>query len=277
MIFFSVIIPTYNRINDLKLCLHKISKSLSNFKSDSAEIIVSIDGEINAGVFSEFQSYDWVVWLIGPSKGPAANRNNGAKYAKGKWLIFIDDDVIPDEWLLNAYYNSIISGGSGCAEVYEGRTIANGPKTAFNQESPVNDKGGFLWSCNFCISKSLFDLLGGFDENFPYPAMEDVDLHYRIKKSGNNIIFVNEALVVHPWRMQLSLYTITKKRYESICYFLEKFPEKRNELNKSYFFRCFIHSFFVDNFKYILKYRARGFWQKLQYDYLLLKYSFNHK
>jgi GT2 family glycosyltransferase len=48
------------------------------------------------------------------------------------------------------------------------------------------------------IWKSLFWDLKGFDENFPYPHLEDVDLRERIKKQGRNFSFIDKALISHP-------------------------------------------------------------------------------
>ncbi|MFM6530798.1 MAG: glycosyltransferase family 2 protein, partial [Dolichospermum sp.] len=53
------------------------------------------------------QNYPWVKWVAGPGKGPAANRNNGAKYATGEWLAFTDDDCLPDPQWLASYGEAI--------------------------------------------------------------------------------------------------------------------------------------------------------------------------
>src|SRR5438132_703059 len=91
---FSIIIPTYNRNELLVKCLdalyHIKQKANINY-----EVIVtddSIEG-LAEEVTKEYNGF--VKWCEGPHRGPAANRNNGARYANGEWLIFLDDDCIP--------------------------------------------------------------------------------------------------------------------------------------------------------------------------------------
>lgn len=69
-----------------------------------------------------------------------------------------------------------------------------------DDDCPTNLSGGFLWSCNFAIRRSVFLEIGGFDESFPF-AMEDVDLHYRIRKNQLPIKFVPDAVAEDPWRV----------------------------------------------------------------------------
>src|ERR1019366_5058480 len=59
-----------------------------------------------------------------------------------------------------------------------------------------------LWSCNMLIERDLFEELGGFDESYPYPAMEDVDLRERIREGGYAFPFVANAVVDHPKRLR---------------------------------------------------------------------------
>ena len=69
---------------------------------DQAEVIVSDDSKQCIAKELIQEKYSWVKWIEGPKKGPAANRNNGAKYATGDWFIFIDDDCEPQKDLSTA-------------------------------------------------------------------------------------------------------------------------------------------------------------------------------
>jgi len=71
------------------------------------EVIVTDDGrDFNVEAFCKV-NFPWVKYIQGPQKGPADNRNNGSKAAKHHWLVFLDDDCIPDKSLLHEYYLSI--------------------------------------------------------------------------------------------------------------------------------------------------------------------------
>ena len=131
-----------------------------------------------------------------PRRGPAANRNAGAVHASADWLAFIDDDCIPVEGWLKAYVDAL----DDAHQVYEGRTTCDDWNGSPLYEAPVNLTGGYLWSCNMLIARDLYRQLGGFDESYPYPAMEDVDFRERIRESGHDFPFVAGATVDHPKR-----------------------------------------------------------------------------
>jgi len=157
------------------------------------------------------------------------------------------------------------------ATVLEGRTIADRPKQRLDEESPVNFSGGYLWSCNFAIKKSLFDSINGFDEIFPFPAMEDVDLKYRIDTKGVKTLFVPEAVVTHPWRRSRGVVFL-KKHQKSDFYFWAKHKNLAPaSLFKYYGYRG-LRSLLKVTLPGAIKYRCRGLkaaitndaWQILQ-------------
>lgn len=196
---FSVVIPTCNRPALLSHCLDRIAPNGQNFRSDSYEVIVTDDGNQQQQVAHLLKAnYPWVEWVEGPRRGPAANRNHGASLAKGEWLLFCDDDCLPDANLLDAYARALQSHPD--CQVFEGRTMADREKRHPLEESPINDRGGNLWSCNFAIRRSLFEKMGGFDESFPNAAGEDFELRLRLEKAGIPVVFLTDAMVIHPWR-----------------------------------------------------------------------------
>jgi GT2 family glycosyltransferase len=86
--------------------------------------------------------------------------------------------------------------------VYEGRTTCDGGFGSPLYHAPVNETGGRLWSCNFMVSAGVFARVGGFDEGFPFPHMEDQDLRLRLAAAGERTTFVPAAVVNHPPRRQ---------------------------------------------------------------------------
>ncbi|MGI4751474.1 MAG: glycosyltransferase family 2 protein [Janthinobacterium lividum] len=267
----SIIIPTYNRNDLLSKCLEEFNPKNQTIKVNY-EVIVTDDSKHYATKSFIKDHFNWVKWVPGTQHGPAANRNNGAKYAKGDWLIFIDDDCIPDKNLLSVYQDAITEYPD--ILVFEGCIKADREQSSFAEESPVNETGGYLWSCNFMIRKNLFlETLFGFDEKFPFAAMEDVELNYRINRLGLAKKFLEKAYVIHPWRLQSNIWKITLNRFQSTLYFLRKHPEKKQEINYRYYLIAFYHSLIKNTFRNALKYRFRGFFQKLIYDGLQLYFS----
>ena len=99
----SVIIPTCNRNDLLGKCLDCLSPNIQTLSASSYEVIVTDDSKQHQAKQFVEENYGWVKWIAGPQRGPAENRNNGAKNANGEWLIFIDDDCLPDAKILEVY------------------------------------------------------------------------------------------------------------------------------------------------------------------------------
>ncbi|WP_448702978.1 glycosyltransferase family 2 protein [Mucilaginibacter sp. AW1-3] len=261
----SIIVPTCNRNDLLVECLDRLAPEKQQAGVEY-ELIVTDDSKDNRAKSLIEKEYTWARWVEGPKSGPAANRNNGAKMAKGQWLLFIDDDCLPDADVLKEYYKAIQQNPD--VLVFEGCITVDRPQESFIEESPVNETGGFLWACNFLIDAKLFlSDLKGFDEDFPYAAMEDVDLDYRLKKKQIKVLFVKSAFVIHPWRMQQKVVSITMKRFKSLLYYLEKHPEMSKKLSTRYFLHM-VYNATVALFKDAWRYRFRGFWGRVVFIWL---------
>jgi glycosyltransferase involved in cell wall biosynthesis len=221
----SVIIPTYKRHETLSLCLQRLTPEKQSMSSDQFEVIVSDDGFSEESQALLKRDFPWAIYKCGPQKGPAANRNNGAKAASGEWLIFLDDDCLPEPTFLSAYAEGIKKHPEYL--VFEGRTLPDRPRWTLAEESPVNADGGFLWSCNFMISQKLFFEVGAFCELFPYACMEDVDFRDQLTKRGIKFVFVPEALVIHPWRTMVPEDKFMKSRLVSHEVYFTRHPQTR--------------------------------------------------
>jgi GT2 family glycosyltransferase len=199
--------------------------------------------------------YPGVRWLAGLRKGPAANRNHGARHARGEWLVFVDDDCIPEPgWL--AGYAAAMAANPGVS-VFEGRTFADRPRRTMAETAPVNESGGYLWSCNFAVARTLFHAMGGFDERFPYAAMEDVDFYRRLTLRGESIVFVPDAAVCHPWR-PVNGWTGFKRHQESTMIYLSIHPVEIKRLSPEYYLRGAFRSAFKRALPGLVQFRGAG-------------------
>jgi GT2 family glycosyltransferase len=196
--FLSVIIPTCNRYPMLKKCIAGLLPAVQGLGSDDYEIIVTDDSPADEQKQQLAVDFPGVRWNCGPRRGPASNRNSGARLGGGDWLLFVDDDCLPQSSLLAAYREALEKNPQML--VFEGATLPERAKERMDEDAPINKSGGYLWSCNFMIQRKLFFELGGFCEMFPNAAMEDVDLRERLKQKGHSFLFVSRAIVVHPWR-----------------------------------------------------------------------------
>ncbi len=188
----AIIIPTRVRTEPLKCCLRQILPYVNQHLE--CAIVVSDDGEASETSAALAAEFPGVSVVQGPRRGPAANRNWGAAHSMGDLLIFLDDDCRPESNLV-AEYRRAASSNPECS-VFEGRITAEGIEIGFADTAPSNEKGGYLWSCNFAIRRELFTSIGGFDERYPFPGMEDIDFHFRVA-SKSPIRFLPQARVFH--------------------------------------------------------------------------------
>jgi GT2 family glycosyltransferase len=266
--FISVIIPTCNRNSLLVSCLNLLSNDIQKLNFTSYEVIVSDDGPNNEAKELIINNYPSVKWLEGPKCGPAANRNNAVGKAKGDWILFIDDDCLPSENLLNSYLSAIQSYPD--ISVFEGSIITNEIKTRLDQISPINLNGGCLWSCNFLIKKSLFLKVKCFNSEFPYACMEDVDFFDRVNKI-EVILFLKNSFVTHPYRIEKNPSNFYKKSLISHFIYFKINPDKKREFRLTNYGIRVLKSIIFTTVPDIIRYRGKGILYPLYYHYLQLR------
>lgn len=259
--FLSVIIPTYNRYDLLRKCLDNLVPDFQTIDSAKYEIIVSDDSKQNGETEILKKEYPFVHFIAGPQKGPASNRNYGAKQAKGDWLVFVDDDCLPDRNLLLSYFNEI---DKGVYKGIEGYINADRSKERFDEQAPSNFEGGYFWTCNIAVEKEVFNKLGGFDEGFPFAALEDTDFYERLKLVANTT-FLASAKVIHPWR-RVNKWGIHKKWIKSHEYAIKKANTPKDFKYRIKRINLFIGLFFQDG-RELIKYKGKGFFYYLENVY----------
>ena len=268
---YSIVIPAFRRAEMLERCLECLSPGSQSgaFMANEPtpepaqsrityEVIVSDDSPDPRDLEAVRARFPWVRWVDGPKRGPASNRNEGARHASGRWLVFTDDDCLPSSgWLLA--FSRVESG----QPLLEGKTIADRPRSRLDEEAPINETGGYLWSCNFAILRTCFEEQCGFDEGFPYPAMEDVEFRVRLAEAGINPKFCPEAVVVHPWRRTKKGNHHRERQLISWYHFIKLHPRQRPRFLTLHFFRISLRVLIKVTIPGMIRYRLRGSLSKL--------------
>ncbi len=192
---WSVVVPTRNRRRELTACLAVLAPGAQTMDAVRYEVIVTDDGDFEATDAWLRVEFSWARHVRGPRRGPAANRNVGARAAHGTWLVFADDDIVPSPGWIAAFADA-----DGRGDVLEGQTMCAAGLRSPRCHAPENRTGGVLWSCNFAVRRTAFVSIAGFDEGFVFPHMEDADLRERLRAAGHAITWVPEARVDHPPR-----------------------------------------------------------------------------
>lgn len=105
MVFFSIIIPVYNRASFLTKIIGNIfDQSYKNF-----EIIIIDDGSTDNTKDLAIQiSKENVHYYYQHNQGVSVARNSGAGKARGDFLIFLDsDDSVDKKWLADFHEKSL--------------------------------------------------------------------------------------------------------------------------------------------------------------------------
>ena len=227
---FSVVVPTYNRRDALRACLHALTRQ--QYSRDAFEVIIIDDGGSDSLKDLE-QSFDGKLRLRFQSQqrsGPATARNLGALIAKGEYLAFTDDDCEPSpDWLENlhqklvAHPNALIGGrvvnalpGNACAAASQ--QLIDYLYLSYTQ----NGTPRFFASNNFALSGRAFKHAGGFDESFPLPAAEDRDFCARWTRSGGAMVYAPAALVHHAHALDVPGFVEQHFRYGRGAYHFRK-------------------------------------------------------
>lgn len=194
--FLSVCIVTRGRPALLRECLEIVINGQS-LGREHYEVIVSDDDPKHSAkeVVGEFSG---VTWVSGPARGVAANRNKVAGQSRGEWIVFVDDDELPEpNWLAEVHKAAL----SGKWDVIEGVVQPIDYPDSIFWYAPTVESPGLFCTANLAIRRDAFVALGGFDERFAI-SHEDMDLGRRIRNAGVPTTFLPEAVVRHPARRQ---------------------------------------------------------------------------
>jgi glycosyltransferase involved in cell wall biosynthesis len=204
-ITISVIIPVYNGGEKFKRCLQSLAKT----SRDADEVIVVADGETDgSGLVAE--NFGAKVIRLPEAGGPARARNLGAKVATGDILFFVDADVeiYPDtlEKVLAVFtHEPNLSALIGSYDDAPGAdNFLSQYRNLFHHytHQTSQPEASTFWGACGAIRQDIFWEVGGFDEKYRLPCIEDIELGYRLKKAGYQIGLRKHILVKHlkEWR-----------------------------------------------------------------------------
>lgn len=223
----SIIIVNWNSASFLHKCLDLL---YSDEESVSFEIIVvdnaSYDGSAEL-IYQEFKKVRF--FQLDKNLGFAGANNFGSKQALGEVLLFLNPDTEPSPCSVRILSEMVIenpnAGAAGClllntdgtvqisslmpfptllTEILDNEFLMTklswipiwGVKPLFSKKRIDSTSVSVISGACLAVRKEVFDAVGGFSEEY-FMYSEDVDLCYKIKKSGKTNIFTNRCTVVH--------------------------------------------------------------------------------
>lgn len=216
----SVVIPTFNRIDALRRVVDAVERQALPGDNRPPEIIVVDDGSTDEtrGWMEEQAARGRLRALTGANAGPATARNRGLSAASGDVLLFLGDDTVPQAgWLLAHLEQHRLFGGEARPLAVVGYTgFPPADDTPFARfvnefgaqfgyqliEDPCRVPFNFFYTSNVSITRAELADRGGFREDFPAAAWEDIELAYRATREGLVIHYLPRARTVHHHRIR---------------------------------------------------------------------------
>lgn len=209
----SIITPTYNRYNMIRKCMKEVVEQ----DYSPIEHIVVDDGSED-----ETQNLSSIIHLS-QRVGAARARNIAVSHCSGKYVTFIDDDDILYPHHCSVLYSAI----QDCDFVYaiadkvrDNRPIGQWRLTT--ETANLREKN-FIPICTVMLSKRVWDMVGGMDENLPF--YQDWDLWLRLSKIGvypKHVPVATSKIFYYP-------DTITGKRIPKDTNIIRDFILRRSE------------------------------------------------
>jgi GT2 family glycosyltransferase len=232
----SIILVSWNSRADLMPCLRLL---FGNPMEAPFEVIVvdnhSTDGTPDL-VESEFPQA--IVIRRSENSGFAAACNDGVRAARGEFVMLLNNDTLPDTASLDLLVdfmrerprcgavggrllNADRSFQAGYAkfstlpqELLLALHIGDRLKPGFPLHRDANQITEADWLCAACllVRRTAYLAAGGMDEQF-FMYSEEVDLQWRLKRSGWEIFYLPDAETVHlggrsqdRWRRRIQVY-----------------------------------------------------------------------
>ena len=209
----SIIIPVYNKFKYTFKCIISI---LNNIDTISYEIIIADDMSTDLTKYIKYFFKNIIVSKNKGYRGFIMNCNKASLLANGKYIHFLNNDIIVQErWLTNLV--ELIESSEKIGMV--------GSKL-INQNNILQEAGGIIWrdgngynygrgnnpklpeynyvkevdyisGCSILIKKSLWKEIGGFDERYIPAYYEDTDLAFEVRKHGYKVMYQPKSEVIH--------------------------------------------------------------------------------
>ncbi|HEY5141976.1 MAG TPA: glycosyltransferase [Solirubrobacteraceae bacterium] len=149
--------------------------------------------------------------------GYTRSLNRGAGLARGRFLIFLNDDIVPQAGWLEAMVGCARSSGevgvvvpmyldpAGCLKEAGSIIWRDGSADNFGRGDPDRERSRYRYrrevdygsgAC-LLIRADLFQEIGGLDERFSPAYYEDVDLCFAVREAGGRVVYEPRARVVH--------------------------------------------------------------------------------
>ncbi len=195
----SILVVSYNALPKTRACLEALRRTAD--PRHPTEIIVVDNGSSDGSAEWLAQQTDITFLGNADNAGAPRARNQAIARARGEYLAFLDNDVVPTrDWLHRLLFHAEVDGRSGCVgpltnraghnqEIPYAGTPAIEDLEHFAAERAREHDRKFRYQTlmtSFCwlVRREVVDEIGGFDERFSPWGFEDDDFSMRAALAG---------------------------------------------------------------------------------------------
>ena len=209
----SIVIPVYNEFDYTYNCLKSILKNSRNVRY---EVIIAND--CSTDVTTELDKIIANVKVVTTDHNLRflLNCNNAAKHARGKYILFLNNDTqVQEDWLaplVELIERDEKNGMVGSKLVYPDGKLQEAGGILWNDASAWNyghskdpedpdfnyvKETDYISGAAIMIRRNLWEEIGGFDERFVPAYCEDSDLAFEVRRHGYKVLYQPKSVVVH--------------------------------------------------------------------------------
>ncbi|MFT3756256.1 MAG: glycosyltransferase [Pseudoxanthomonas sp.] len=209
----SIVIPVYNQVEHTLACLRALT---AHPPSTPFEVIVVDDGGDDPTADRMPQVTGLRYHRRACNGGFIAACNDGAALARGQYVVFLNNDTVPQPGWLDALLDTFEkipdAGLVGAQLLYPDGRLQEAGGVVFSDgsawnygrfESPFDPRFGYLRDADYCsgaaiaMPRALFESFGGFDTRYAPAYYEDADLAFAVRTAGKRVLYQPASCVVH--------------------------------------------------------------------------------
>ncbi len=201
----SIVVPVHGGPAAAAECLAALARLAP--PPDEVVVVVDSPGSIVGPGWPDGVIRGEVPWRAGPARA----RNAGVRLATGAVVLFIDADVVvPPETVGRVRALAIADPGvAAWFGSYDDRPAASGWSSRFRNllhhytHQQGSEEASTFWAGLGAVRRDVFHDIGGFDEHYGVPSIEDVELGYRLRSGGHRVRLVKDLQGCHLKRWTL--------------------------------------------------------------------------